>query len=126
MYSIEALHRELGSRLDAILPPGFTISGDRHGLRVGSDDWASFGGGELQGETEAEILETVRGMSVALLNSVQDYVIVTIRDVWPDGPVRQPEPHARIDGGELRLWFGSEDVENLALKPIELSALRSV
>src|SRR5262245_30241143 len=122
MGSTAALAAAVASRLAEVLPKGFAIEAIEDGIRVSFDnDAAWFGGADIyaQGITLTESLE---GYAWNLLNDVQDYVIVTIRDAWPKSSTGQPGmPCARVVSRQLHLWYGDEADPVLRLAPIEIT-----
>jgi hypothetical protein len=126
--SSRKLAQALAARLSDVLPPPYSARALEGAVAAfAGDDWL---GSSLSPEiveegedgTVEERLETV---GRAVLSGVQDYVADDSTEPWPREPDgRMALPQARVDGDELRLWFGaSESAAAVALRPIALSDL---
>jgi hypothetical protein len=61
----------------------------------------------------------------ACLDAVQDSVVRMTKSPWPPSALAPvlPEPGADVHGGEMRLWFASEENLILVLESIRLAEL---
>jgi len=98
------LYAAFASRFAAVIPYGFSITAIDNGLRVScGNDAAWFGGGDLHA-ADQPLADALEEGAWQVLNDVQDYVIVTIRDAWPKTSTGQVAmPGARVVGGQLHL-----------------------
>jgi hypothetical protein len=117
-------HDEALSRLDShpslpnILGHGFFLG------RVGEIGWAGLSvrqiplfDEECELHLDDDLGEFVRGIE-ALLDQASDAFTEISTDPWPNRTF--PEPHARVDSGVLRMWFGSDQSPAVELPPISL------
>ncbi|MGE0441548.1 MAG: hypothetical protein AB7L66_05125 [Gemmatimonadales bacterium] len=121
----------LGSRVEAILPPGFSVQ-VRDGVVI---DVTSPGGESYHASAAASILDARDGRPVAelaecaarsILGGLQDAVAEALALPWPSTPQGQMAlPDALVDAGTLTLWFGDQDAPLLALRPLRLADLQS-
>lgn len=75
--------------------------------------------GGAYGDTEEDNLV---GLSVQVLNELQDYVSEVTTEPWP-GTTRQPNPHAEVSGPNLYLWYGERGDAAVTCDPIPLSGI---
>jgi hypothetical protein len=119
------LAREFAQRLVEVLPPGFTICPEHNGIWLDAPDgYGTFGwlGAVDQDPVNGDLYP---GAVETAMNSIQECICETIRDVWPrlkDGaPGHQMAlPGARREGNVIKLWFGSEHAPVIQLRPIVL------
>ena len=114
----------LADRLSAIVPAGFGVRASDGMLwyscgvagagRAGSHVRENFG---VYGQTDED---NIVGLSVQVLDELEDYIDEATGDPWP-GTTSQPSPRARISGAELHLWYGDDDAVVLACDPIGLA-----
>jgi hypothetical protein len=63
--------------------------------------------------------------AVGVLDLVQHEIAEETMEPWPARSGRQyrgfPNPHARLDGDDLRMWFGEDAHPVLMLDPVDLA-----
>jgi hypothetical protein len=114
----------MAARLAGVVPSGFTVRSNGVSVDVyaGADDrHASAGAAFIGDEDGRSLAERIETAAWAILNGAQDGVMEILREQWPsaaDG--RAAEPGARVQGGELWMWFGDENAPTVALAPLDL------
>ncbi len=64
--------------------------------------------------------EQVETAARSTISAVQDVFAEELKNPWPAPSGLMPVPEARIDGGVLIAWFGSEENPVLSLAPLGL------
>ena len=116
----------LASRLDSVVPEGLSVRARGAGVTLYDPaSWGISSAAEiLTAEDGRSVVELVETAAYAIMNSIQDEVMRSTKEQWPQGPARRAaEPEARVIGVQLHLWFGNEAAPVLRLKPVYLSEL---
>ncbi|MGH3201102.1 MAG: hypothetical protein ACRDOA_10425 [Streptosporangiaceae bacterium] len=116
----------MAERLNQIVPTGFSVRSEDANVDVYAD------GRNLGGSAALEILEDdddrspkekIETAVQAVLSSVQDTVIETIKGPWPgtsSNGADLPMPDSRVTGDQLLFWFGDQDRPVVSAPPIPL------
>jgi hypothetical protein len=118
----ETLARELGDRMNEVVPPGIRISAEgdmlvfRSGFSTGragsyACQWLTQGTGPLA--------ERVREACRRGFSDLQDFVDEETTEPWP-GLSTLPESFARIENDSVVVWFGDREAPDLAIAPVPL------
>jgi hypothetical protein len=118
----EILARELCDRMREVVPSGIGVSteGDflvfRSGRSAGRSGsyacaWVQRGTGSMS--------ERVREAARLAFSDLQDFVDEETTEPWP-GRTFPPVPSARIDAGNVIVWFGDPHAPDLAITPLRL------
>jgi len=115
--------RELAAALAASLPAGFTATADSALVTIDAPDGTGATTAlDLEPEDVGD-MEAYAEAAESVLSLVQDFVCETLDTTWPSavsGSVDLPIPGARVDGRDLRLWYGDEDAPVLSLSAVRL------
>lgn len=65
-------------------------------------------------------MDLVESVAYAIMNAIQDEVMESTKEQWPQGPRSAAEPAARVIGEQLHFWFGDEEAPILRLDPLDL------
>jgi hypothetical protein len=122
------LAQALAERLDAVVPRPITIAADQGWVvvRDRQTEWQRLGVEPVVGDPGAP-WEHAGVAVLAVLNSVQDFVVQTRKHPWP-APVAGPQhpasgadlpmPGVRVEDDRVRLWYGDADQPVLELPAI--------
>ena len=102
----------LAARLNDVVPAGLSVrsrgpSVNVYGARTSRH--AGVGAAQIENDDGRTVEKRAEGIAWAILNGAQDGVMEILAEQWPgvvDG--RAAEPGARVQDGELRMWFGDE------------------
>src|SRR5205814_3863257 len=115
---------EMAARLAEVVPSGFTVRSNGVSVDVygGADDRHASAGAIIVGDEDGRSLaERIETAAWSILNGAQDGVMEILREQWPIAAEgRAAEPEARVQGDELRMWFGDENAPTVALAPLNL------
>lgn len=118
-----AFARELVTRLESILPAGYTIRAEGDAVTIDPPDHVLASTSLSHVDPEDPDPEDYASAAWNVLSMAQDVVNETSGDPWPAGlgPANDlAEPGTRVEGGAIHLWFGAEDHPALRLPAIEL------
>ena len=118
----ETLARELGDRMNEVLPPGIRISAEGDMLVFRSDfDTGTSGSYACQWLHQGTgiLAERVREACRRAFSDLQDFVDEKTTEPWP-GRRTPPNPNARIENGSVIIWFGDEQDPDLVMPPLLL------
>ena len=114
----------LSRRLNAILPEGFSTSPTDEGVWLHSPDGYGTMGWAGHIDEDPSDLALYVDAGVNVLNSLQDCVSETLREIWPLATTtpdhRMAMPGGKLQGTSLLLWYGDEGRPVVSLDPIEL------
>ena len=124
MITPERFRAELAGRLNQILPDGFHATPSGIGIYLDAPDglgtWVWTG----QVDRDPSNLESYSAAACNVLNTVQDCVAITLREVWPletaEPEHRMAYPGSKAEGTVLYLWYGPEESPIVRLQPIDL------
>ncbi len=119
---IAALAATVASRVRAILPEGFSCIADDT-LVILVRDQAGVRSLDLADAPQWQVgawAEDLRVVLLQLLSDFQDEIVEQTRQAWPAIPGGSgiAVPHARIDDGTVRAWYGTDDAIVVPLEPI--------
>ena len=113
MITPEQFRAELASRLNEVLPDGFHASASEPGVCLDAPDGLGTWTWAGQFEADPDNLALYRDAGCMLLDSLQDCVSVTLREVWPMAATepehRMATPGGKVEGTVLHLWCGDEE-----------------
>jgi len=117
----------LAARLNDVVPAGLSVrsrgpSVDVYGARTSRH--AGVGAEHIEHDDGHALEKRAEGIAWAILNGAQDGVMEILTQQWPaaaDG--RAAEPGAKVQDGELRMWFGDERAPIIVLQPIPIAEL---
>lgn len=121
------LAEALAGGLSQIVPDGFTVLSDNSDVVVYSGGRSLCGSAALaiidadDGRTLQEKIETA---VIAAVTGVQDCIIEALQGPWPGKSTRGPDlplPDCRIEGSQLKVWFGEESRPDAVIPPITLT-----
>ena len=122
--SPERFAAAMAARLTSVVPSGFIVRSNGVSVDVygGADDRHASAGATIISEDDGRSLaERIQTAAWAILNGAQDGVMEILREQWPIAAKgRAAEPGARVQGDELRMWFGDENAPTIALAPLKL------
>lgn len=127
MITPEQFRAELSRRLNAVLPEGFSTSPSDDGVWLDAPD--GYGTLGWAGHIDEDPTDLARYVDAGInvLNSLQDCVSVTLREMWPLAATtpehRMAMPGGRLDCTVLHLWYGDDVSPVVRLEPIELGSL---
>jgi hypothetical protein len=106
----EWLAAELSSRMEEVLPAGFTVAVD------GDTLWFLFDGERRAGSYACKWMDSGQGSIEALtvracelaVNDLQDFVTEKTTEPWPSSTGRPPRPGVRLVGRIVEMWFGED------------------
>ena len=117
----------LAARLHAVVPSGISVRAE--GSAVSVYDPLLAGGSAsaelLMEEDGRSVVELVELAAYGILDAIQDVVMESTKEQWPDpsGARNAPGAEARVVGQQLQMWFGDEAAPAIRLAPIDLSEL---
>jgi hypothetical protein len=120
----ERLAIELSSRMEAVVPAGFTVAVDGDMLSF------LFGGKRRAGSYACQWLTSGQGSMEALtvqacelaVHDLQDFVTKQTTEPWPGTRGRPPRPGVRLMGRTIEIWFGEHDQPATRLRPLPLDS----
>jgi hypothetical protein len=117
----------LAACLNQVVPPGLSVRSQGISVNVYSARTSRHAGAGAQrlGELTEPVEKQIEGIAWAILNGAQDGIMDILTEQWPLGSDgRAAEPGARVEGDQLRMWFGEERAPVLTLPPLDLRGLR--
>jgi hypothetical protein len=122
--SPERFAAAMAARLTRVVPSGFTVRSNGVSVDVygAADDRHASAGATIIGDEDGRSLaERIQTAAWAILEGAQDGVMEILRQQWPIAADRRAaEPGARVQGDELRMWFGDENAPTVALESLNL------
>jgi hypothetical protein len=116
----------LAERLNQIVPMGFSVRSEGANVDVYADG-GNLGGSAalviLEDDDERSPKEKIETAVLAVLSSIQDTIIETVKGPWPGTSSRGadlPMPDCRVTGDQLFFWFVDQDGPVVSAPPIPL------
>ena len=125
--SPEAFTRVVASRLNEVVPRGFSVRA--HGVNVdvygGQGHRPASAAGMIIGlDDDRSLQERMETAARSILAGAQTEIMELLREQWPVGPNRQAaEPDARVVKDQLRMWFGKEDAPVVRLQSVPMDEI---
>ncbi len=120
----------MAERLNRVVPSGLSVRANGSSIDVygrKAECRASSAADLILEEDGRSLVELIETAASAILNGAQDAVMEILAEEWPlgaNGAVVYPE--ARVDGGQLVMWFGDEPAPVVLLQPLEVSDVIAV
>jgi hypothetical protein len=109
------------------MPAGLSVRSTGSSVDVygrGTSRHAGAGAELIEKEDGHTLGERVEGIAWYILNGAQDGVMDILTEQWPVGADgRAAEPGTRVEGDELRMWFGDARAPEIMLQPIPIGEL---
>ena len=114
----------IATRLNRVLPPGFTVRANGTSVDVYAGDQDRHASAsatlitERDGRSLAELLETA---AWGILDGAQDAIMEISVQQWPVGPDgRAANAGTLVDGDRLLMWYGDQVKPIVTLQPLPI------
>lgn len=115
-------------RLSAVLPPDFVLVAAEGNVTAATGNGKSWSTTSVASivDQPGDRTRLVAGSATNVLSAVQDFIAQTIAEPWPEVGRRHGPwalPHAVVQDGVLRMWYGDEKSAFLQLPDVSLIEL---
>src|SRR5689334_20787814 len=115
----------MAQRLSQVVPSGLSVRSNGSSVDVygrNSDRHASAAAEIIRAEDGRSLAELIDTAARAILGGAQDAVMEILAEQWPLDPSgRVVYPDARVDGGQVLMWFGQDQAPVIVIPPLNVA-----